>query len=235
MVISAIKFRKYAANMVIAGLFALMLALTYMGGVMNVFSQNAYEPFYHGDVQKKNVSLMVNVYWGTEYLDDMIRIFAENEIQTTFFVGGTWAIKEDDMLKKIYDAGHEIGNHGYFHKSHDKIGEQGNRDEILNTHNLVKEILGIEMNLFAPPSGAFSEMTLKVAEGIGYKTIMWTKDTVDWRDKNTELIYERAIKNERGGDFILMHPTKNTVEALDRIIKHYKQSGFCVTTVSECL
>ena len=97
---------------------------------------------------------------------------------------------------------------------------------------MVKSLAGIDMNLFAPPSGDFNDVTLEVADKLGYKTIMWTKDTIDWRDKDTNLIYNRATAKPNNGDLILMHPTKNTVEALSGIINFYKNKGFNLVTVS---
>ena len=91
------------------------------------------------------------------------------------------------------------------------------------------------MTLFAPPSGSFGKTTLAQAEALGYNTIMWTRDTIDWRDHDTEKIYNRAIKNLQGGDLILMHPTQNTVEALDRIIKYAKANNLQIAKVSEVL
>lgn len=128
--------------------------------------------------------------------------------------------------------GHEIGNMVPT-KDHKQISYERNREEVVVTHELVKEICGVEMNLFAPPSGSFSNDTLEVCENLGYKTIMWTKDTIDWRDKDSDLICARAIKNPKGGDLILMHPTEKTVDALSSIIKFYVENGFKLTTVSE--
>lgn len=180
---------------------------------------------------------MINVYWGTEYLDKMLEILKENDVTTTFFVGGTWAVKESDMLQKIYDAGHEIGNHGYYHKDQGKLSAEKNFEEISNTHKLVKSLIGVDMNLFAPPSGSYSKKTVEIATELGYKTIMWTdgRDTIDWRDKDSDLIYKRATKNCKGGDLVLMHPTQATANALDNIIKTLKQKGFQLCTVSENL
>ena len=91
------------------------------------------------------------------------------------------------------------------------------------------------MTLFAPPSGAYDKTTVSCASSLGYKTIMWTRDTVDWRDKDAELIYSRAIKNAKGGDLILMHPTEKTLEALPKIITWFKDNGFNLTTVSNTI
>jgi len=207
-------------------------------GINLVTSSKMYNGvYYSGDENSKKVSLMINVYWGTEYLDEMLNILKENDVKTTFFVGGTWAVRESDMLKKIHDDGHEIGNHGYYHKEQGKLSAEKNHEEILNTHNLVKSLIGVEMDLFAPPSGSYNKKTVEIANELGYKTIMWTegRDTIDWRDKDTELIYQRAIKNCKGGDLVLMHPTECTKNALGKIIKTLKEQGFQLCTVSENL
>lgn len=190
---------------------------------------------YQGDVNKNKVSFMINVYWGTEYIENMLDVLDLYNVKTTFFVGGSWVAKNVDMAKEIYRRGHEIGNHGYNHKDHDKITEQQNYDEIHKTHLLVSANLGVEMNLFAPPSGAYNDATVDAASCLGYHTIMWTHDTIDWRDKDTDLIIKRATKNLSNGDLILMHPTKNTLEALSSILAYAENNGFCATTVTETI
>ena len=230
-----IKFRKGVVNCLIVLILAGLSVFAIWGGNMLVNTSTVSGVYYNGDKSSKNVSLMLNVYWGTEYLDTMLEILKENDVKTTFFIGGTWAVLNEDMLQKIYQDGHEIANHGYHHKDHDKLDEKGNLDEISTTHTIVKELLNVEMELFAPPSGAYDKTTVSVASSLGYKTIMWTRDTVDWRDKDAELIYSRAIKNASGGDLILMHPTEKTVEALPKIIDWFKQNGFNLTTVSQTI
>ena len=230
-----IKFRKWVVNTLIVLFLAGISALAIWGTNAISTSSAVSGVYYNGDKSSKNVSLMINVYWGTEYLDDMLSILKENDVKTTFFIGGTWAVLNEDMLKQIYEDGHEIANHGYHHKDHDKLDEEGNLNEISTTHTIIQELLGVEMNLFAPPSGAYDKLTVSCASSLGYKTIMWTRDTVDWRDKDAELIYSRAIKNACGGDLILMHPTEKTVEALPKIISWFKDNGFNLTTVSQTL
>ena len=178
---------------------------------------------------------MINVYWGNEYIKDMLDIFDLYKTKTTFFVGGSWVAKNVELAQEIYKRGHEIGNHGYNHKDHDKLTKQQNQDEIMMTHKIVQANLGIEMNLFAPPSGAYDDEVVDVATNLNYKTIMWTHDTIDWRDKNTDFIVKRATKNLSNGDLILMHPTKNTLEALAQILAYAQNNGYNPTTVSQTI
>lgn len=190
---------------------------------------------YAGDKTKSNVSFMINVYWGNEYIEDMLDVLDLYEVKTTFFLGGSWVAKNIDLAKEIYLRGHEIANHGYNHKDQDKLTKQQNIDEIMMTHKIVQANLGIEMNLFAPPSGAYDDEVVDVATSLNYQTIMWTHDTIDWRDKDTNLIFKRATNKLSNGDLILMHPTANTLEALGQILAYAKNSGFNPTTVSNTI
>ncbi len=200
----------------------------------SVFVDNLY---YSGNQKSNKITLMVNVYWGTEYIDGFLDIFEKYNIKTTFFVGGMWAEDNPDVLKKIFSRGHEIANHGFHHKDHDKLSYQKNCDEILGCHNVVKNILGIDMNLFAPPSGAYNKTTVEIAKQLGYKTIMWTegRDTIDWRDKDSEIVFQRAVKNAKGGDFVLMHPSLHTKNALEKIITTLQGQGFEICSVTKNL
>ena len=74
-----------------------------------------------------------------------------------------------------------------------------------------------------------------MAESLNYKTIMWTRDTIDWRDQDEEIIFKRAIKDLSNGDLILMHPTPKTVQALTKILSYAINNGFEPSTVSACL
>lgn len=231
--ISVNGFRNIISNIVIGCVLISVFFLSYAGGVMNVFTTSSISPYYNGNQTSNKITIMINVYWGTEYLDQILDIFKKFNVKTTFFVGGVWVSKNGDMLQKMIDNGHEIGNHGYYHKDHQNLSYEKNEEEIFLTHKLVNSISGLEMNLFAPPSGSFSKTTLEVANNLGYSTVMWTRDTIDWRDKDTDLIYQRFIKNAKGGDLILAHPTACTVDALDDAIEYFLSNGFELTTVSE--
>ncbi len=221
-------------NLILVAVVSCIACISFYGGVRNVFvSNDKNAPYYRGNTTQKCLSIMINVYWGTEYIDSMLDILDQNNVKATFFVGGDWAAKNNDALLDISSAGHEIGNHGYFHKDHDKLSYQQNLEEISACHSVVQSICGVNMALFAPPSGAYNKNTLKAAAELGCKTIMWSKDTIDWRDKDSDLIFSRATKNLANGDLVLMHPTRETVVALPKIIKFYKDSGFDIVVVSQ--
>ncbi|MBQ7323396.1 MAG: polysaccharide deacetylase family protein [Clostridia bacterium] len=181
------------------------------------------------------ISLMFNVYWGTEEVYRILDTLETYQAKATFFIGGCWADDNVDCLRAIYEKGHEIGNHGYFHKEHDRLDLPNNQKEIASCNRFIELSLGEAPKLFAPPSGAYNEDTLKAAGLLGMQTILWSKDTIDWRDKNAALIYSRATQGVTVGEFILMHPMKETADALEDILKYYKAQNWAVVTVSENL
>jgi peptidoglycan/xylan/chitin deacetylase (PgdA/CDA1 family) len=101
------------------------------------------------------------------------------------------------------------------------------------TESVIQAFCSVKTNLFAPPSGSFSGDTALACADLGYKMIMWSKDTIDWRDSDSELVANRATKNLQNGDLILMHPKEHTLKALPKILDFYNSQGFSVVTVSE--
>lgn len=191
--------------------------------------------YYSAKENGKGVSLMFNVYWGTEEVYRILKILETYQAKATFFIGGCWADDNVDCLRAIYENGHEIGNHGYFHKEQDKLDLASNQKEIAECNRFIELAIGSVPKLFAPPSGAYSDDTLKAAGLLGMQTILWSRDTIDWRDKNTAIIYTRATKNVEVGEFILMHPMRETADALTDILKYYQKNQLKVVTVSENL
>lgn len=225
-------FVHIACNALIVVMLISVISLAFSRELVSVFTSTS-SAIYRGDEENNNISLMINVYWGEEYIPEMLEILAEAGVKATFFIGGSWADKNGDLLNQIAEQGHEIANHGYFHKDADKLSDEASKAEILNAEAVISGVCGVTTTLFAPPSGAYNSSTLKVAESLGYQTIMWSKDTIDWRDQDTALILKRATTNQQNGDLILMHPTKCTTEALASIIAITKLNGFNLVTVSE--
>lgn len=221
-------------NVMLAVLFSVVCAVCFFtGGAAPIYGGNSLSAIYNGNRQNKNVSLMFNVYENAEVVEDIIKTLDDFGAKATFFVGGCWADDNVNTLKEIVAHGHEIANHGYFHKDHKKLSLEQNRQEIALTDTLVQALCGVKPTLFAPPSGSFSQYTLEAAYELGHKVIMWSKDTIDWRDSDLSKIYNRATSNPENGDLILMHPKPHTLKVLPRIIEFYRDLGFNLVSVTE--
>lgn len=207
--------------------------LTFSNKTKEVFYEDIY---YKGTKEEKIVAFVCNVDWGNEYITDMLKIFEKNNICISFFLTGRWAKENPEVVKQIYKYNHEIGNHGYNHIDYSQLSYEKNKEEILKANNVIEEIIGIRPNLFGPPSGAFNDNTVKAAKDLGSKIIMWSVDTIDWREDSTkELIYKRVTSKIENSSIVLMHPTENTVKALPEIIKYLFENGYKIGTISDVI
>ena len=218
-------------------LFAVVLAVSLVG----IFAGNATavsnknSNLYYSAENGTGVSLMFNVYEHTDNVLEILDILDEYEAKATFFIGGSWADDNVDCVREIFNRGHELASHGYFHKDHSRMTLEANLEEIRPSIKLLNMICGAEITLFAPPSGAFCEATLNACASMDLRVIMWSRDTIDWRDKDVNLIYTRATKNLEKGEFVLMHPTDCTVSALPKILTYIRNNGLSAVTVSQNL
>ncbi len=198
-----------------------------------VFNQDVY---YKGDMDDKVVAFACNVDWGNEEIPEMLKIFKDKNIKITYFVTGKWAEKNIDILKDIYHAGHEIGNHGYQHIDYDKLDYEANRNEIYKAHNIIRECLDIDAKYFAPPSGAYNDNTVKAAKNLNYKLIMWSIDTIDWRaDSTKDVIIKRVTDKIHDSAIILMHPKEETIKALPELIDFLYENDYKIGKVNDII
>lgn len=221
-------------NFLLFSIIAVVLSISFIPQrIIPIYGGKQVKAIYNGNKENNNISLMFNVYENTEVVNKIIDCLNEKGVKATFFVGGCWADDNEKTLQRIVNDGHEIANHGYFHKDHKKLNYENNKKEIELTGTIIKALSGKDPTLFAPPSGSFSLLTLESAFDLGYKVIMWSKDTIDWRDSDEQIVYNRATKNPENGDLILMHPKKHTLNVLPKIIDFYTKLGYNLVTVSE--
>lgn len=192
-------------------------------------------PIYQGNPAKKQIALMVNVAWGTEYVGEILKILDDNQVKATFFLDGSWLSKNETTAKQIVAAGHEIGNHAYSHPDMAALSAAKQREQMVRTQDEIRKRLGVSSKWFAPPSGSYNDATVRIAKNQNMGTVLWTLDTVDWRRPPKERIIQRILPRAKNGAMILMHPTEPTVGALRTLVPSLKQKGFQLVTVSELL
>lgn len=214
-------------------LLILFLITTFLNKADETFKRDI---FYKGNKDEKVVAFACNVDWGNDYIIPMLDVFKENNIKISFFVTGKWAEQNRELLEKIYSEGHEIGNHGYLHRDYDKLNYEDNKQEIQKTHNIIMDILGIEPKYFAPPSGAYNDSTIKAATDLNYDIIMWSVDTIDWReDSSKDIIIKRVTSKIHNSAIVLMHPTAETLKALPILIEKLEQDNYSIGTISDII
>ncbi|MDR0270030.1 polysaccharide deacetylase family protein [Paenibacillus sp.] len=193
------------------------------------------EPIYRGNPNKPMVALMINVAWGNEFIVPMLDILDEEKVKATFFFDGSWLKKNPELAKEIQKRGHELENHAYTHPNMSQLSEYRASMEISKTQKLLKESLGVDNKWFAPPSGDFNQQTVRIAHGLGLKTVLWTLDTVDWRKPPADSIINKISNEVQAGSLILMHPTASSSKALKGMIRVIKNKGLIPGTVGQTL
>ncbi|MEK4288172.1 MULTISPECIES: polysaccharide deacetylase family protein [unclassified Paenibacillus] len=198
-------------------------------------NQLGAEPIYRGNPAKPMVSLMINVAWGNEYIVPMLDVLDEENVKVTFFLDGSWLSKNPELAKEMLKRGHEMENHAYTHPNMSTLSRARATVEIEKTQKLLKESLGVTNKWFAPPSGDFDQETVEIASSLGLKTVLWTVDTVDWRNPSPESVVAKITSKAEPGTLVLMHPTASSSKALRAMIRGIKAKGLQLGTVSQTL
>lgn len=192
-------------------------------------------PIYKGNPDKPMVSFAVNVAWGNEFLPDMLATLKKHNIHASFFLEGNWVKKNPELAKMIVEAGHEVGNHSYSHPDLKHISAEKTRQELLSTNEVIEATTEVKVKWFAPPSGSYRDETIKIANDLKMKTIMWTVDTIDWQKPSPDTIIERVVGKAGNGSIVLMHPTASTAKALDRLISGLERKNLTIGTISDLM
>ena len=144
-------------------------------------------------------------------------------IHATFFLMGQKLEGQEELVKRIQQEGHLIGNHSYRHKALTKEGEEQVYQEVEETGRLIQEITGTEPIYLRPPYGAWNQ---ELEEKTGLTTVLWTVDSLDWKLRNAEQICRKVLKDTEDGDIILMHDIfPESVEAALRVVDRLQKEG----------
>lgn len=149
---------------------------------------------------------------------------------------GDWVDKFPEAVKKISEAGHEIGNHSLTHPHVVNITYEQNVEQIVKCSEKIKAITGKDVTLYRGPYGEYNNTVIKAARDNNHEVIQWSLDTLDYNDLTGDEMWARIGDKLEAGSIILMHNgTKHTAESLDMLIKNIKQKGYQIVPVSELI
>lgn len=195
-------------------------------------------PIYCVETPEKKVAISFDAAWGAEDTDTLIKILKDNDAPATFFLCGYWIDKYPEEVKKIFNAGHTIGNHSNTHPHSNKLSLEQNRQEIMEVHKKVKDLLGIEINLYRPPFGEYNDTVLDAAKSCNYYPIQWDVDSLDWKNYGVQNEINQVLNHKHlgNGSIILFHnDAKYTPEALGSIIKGLRDKGFEIVPIDQLI
>ena len=200
-----------------------------------------------GATNSKKLALTFDDGPDAQFTNQILDVLKEKNVQATFFVTGTSIENNIPVLKRIYNEGHEIGNHTFTHPNLEIVSENRERIELRSTRLLIESVVGHSTLLFRAPYITDSEpkkisqiKSLSVAHNEGFISVTTYIDPYDWeKGIAADSIVARTIARQHLGNIILLHDAggdrSKTVEALPRIIDHFKKNGFEFVTVSSLM
>lgn len=191
--------------------------------------QPTLRPVYQVKTEEKVVSLTFDLSWGTKIGPQVLDILKENGVKATFFLSGPWASKHVEMVQRIYREGHEVESHGQAHVNLNELGREGAAKNISAAHAILQELTGRAPTYIRPPNGAFNDISVQAAKDLGYATVMWSVDSLDWKNPGAEAIISRTTRLMHPGAIVLFHASdtcKFTHLALPEVLKRLKTDGY---------
>lgn len=195
-------------------------------------------PIYCVQTDEPKISLTFDAAWGNEDLEEILSILEKYQVKATFFMTGEWVSRYPDDVKKIAAAGHDLANHSNSHAQMSRLNADEIRKEIGEMHEKVKELTGVEMDLFRPPYGDYNDLTVTTAMECGYYPIQWDVDSLDWKDYGVDSIIKTVCEHKHlgNGSIILLHNGSTyTAQALEAVITGLQAKSYELVPVSELI
>lgn len=167
------------------------------------------------------------------YTEQLLDGLAQRNVHATFFVTGEHAQLHPDIIKRMSEEGHLIGNHTYSHIQLTKSNSEEFKEELIKTNEIIKEITGNEVLYVRPPYGSWDK---KFESELNMFPVLWSVDPLDWCSSNVSCITEKIVENVEENDIILMHDYYDTsVTAALKAVDELQKEGYTFVTVDEIL
>lgn len=180
--------------------------------------------------EEPGVCLTFDQGYENGYTKSILDTLKEKNVKAVFFLTGDYAKRNKDLVQRMIDEGHIIGNHGMKHQSLPSLSPQAAEEEIMSLHDYVKQEYGYEMKYFRPPCGEYSEQALAVCQKLGYKTMLWSFAYCDWdvnAQPETASSLEKVSRAAHDGAIYLLHSVSETnAEILPQVIDNIRQQGY---------
>lgn len=205
--------------------------------LLNVFRNNSRElPVYCVDTPEKKVAISFDAAWGADHTEDLLTILKKYDVKTTFFLVGFWVDKYPEMVKRIDEEGHEIGNHSSKHPHMSELSKEQIVEELSKTSNKIEAITNKKVILFRPPFGDYNNRLIVTSRELGLQVIQWDVDSLDYKDYGSDAIVKRVLSKVKNGSIVLFHNNATyTEDALPVILENLQKEGYRIVPISELI
>jgi len=190
------------------------------------------------DDSKKVVLLTFDDAPRGEFTSDILATLDKHQAKAIFFVNGHYAIKNKELLKEIYDKGHIIGNHTWWHEYLPNLNEEKTKKEIIDVNNLVEEVTGERPQYFRPPNGKMTSSAEEIVKNEKMQRMNWSVGSLDWeynKPEQSNEVVNQVLNTMVPGANILMHDKEVTSKALDEILTKLEEQGYTFILPTEVI
>ena len=230
--------KRWAAGALAAGLLLCAMGTFYTARTRTaeVVARKRELPIYAVDRDDNKIAISFDAAWGGDKTEKILDILDEFGVKTTFFMVDIWTQRFPELVKEIAARGHEIGNHSTTHPKMSTLSREQIRQELDTMADNAQALTGVRPTLFRPPYGDYSNQVVLTARELGYETVQWSVDSLDWKNMGVQPLIDRATRNVKSGDIILFHnDSQYILDALPAILKSYQEQGFTIVPISQLL
>ena len=198
-----------------------------------------YDAAYLGDASQKVIYLTFDAGYENGCTEKILDVLKKHNVPAAFFLVGHYMEKNADLVRRMANEGHTVGNHTMHHPDMSKIADkEAFSKELLDLETLYKEITGKDMpKYYRPPQGIYSEENLKMAKELGYKTVFWSLAYVDWNNDSQptrEEAFSKLLPRTHSGAVVLLHSTSQTnAQILDELLYKWEDAGYTFAPIDD--
>ena len=198
-----------------------------------------YDAAYIGDTSQKVLYLTFDAGYENGCTEKILDTLKKHQVSAAFFLVGNYIQRNADLVRRMVEEGHTVGNHTMHHYDMSRISDKETfAKELRDLEALYKEITGQELpKYYRPPQGIYSEENLKMAQELGYKTVFWSLAYVDWNNDaqpTAEQAFAKLLPRTHSGAVVLLHSTSKTnAEILDELLTKWEEEGYRFGTLDE--
>lgn len=200
-----------------------------------------YNAYYIGDTSENKIYLTFDAGFENGNTEKILDALKKHNVKATFFLVGNYIETSPELVKRMVEEGHIVGNHTYSHPDMSKISyEESFKKELQSLEALYKETTGKELlKIYRPPQGKYCVSNLEMANKLGYKTIFWSLAYVDWYENDQptkEEAFDKLLKRIHPGAIVLLHSTSKTnADILDELLTKWEDMGYSFGDIEDLI
>ena len=208
-------------------------------GSAGVSQLQKYDTAFLGDTSQKMIYLTFDAGYENGCTEKILDILKKHNVPAAFFLVGNYMERNPDLVRRMVNEGHIVGNHTMHHYNMEKISDPAAfAEELQELEKLFLDITGKELpKYYRPPQGTYSLENLKNAQSLGYKTVFWSLAYVDWNNDSQptkEQAFSKLLPRIHNGAVVLLHSTSKTnAEILDELLTKWKEMGYSFSSIDE--